>query len=319
MITKKLTTVRQLQANVKRVFGEVFGTTPLRQRLEDILKEAVELSRYTDVPSLKEEAGDLLNSVLQLLSECDWKAEEVSKENLDKIKRRKDQYRSLGRKLSVAILGGAFDPPTRGHIETAQLVLDTSNAFDEIWMMPCYKHVHNKKMAPAKDRLAMCELAAAVDPRIKVFDYEIRTRLRGETYHMVKMLMCAPETHRVNFSIIVGMDNANSFDKWVNYEDLERLIRFVVVPRRGVKRDPRVNWYLKPPHVFLMTERPPMEISSTDVRLAFHRWYSKIVLSKGENWLFARSLVGSNRGMETGVEHTVCDYILKRGLYQKST
>jgi nicotinic acid mononucleotide adenylyltransferase len=68
-------------------------------------------------------------------------------------------------------------------------------------------------------------------------------------------------------SIVIGLDNANTFDKWVNYRDLERMIQFVVVPRPGEKRDPKINWYMKPPHVWVEDDRNIIpELSSTLVR-----------------------------------------------------
>ena len=255
------------QKQVNEVFTNAFGRTPLGERLQDILGEAIELSRYTDLPNLKEEAGDLLASTIQLCTECGWNTNDLINNTLTKIKAREKQYKALGRKVKVAILGGAFDPPTLGHIALAKFVLDASKTFDEVWLMPCNKHMYNKKMASAEHRLEMCRIAASVDPRIKVFDYEIKHNLRGETYNLVKRLQNEDfAKHEYDFSIIVGMDNANTFDKWVNAKELERMIRFVVVSRQGVKRDEKVNWYLNAPHIYMVAETNIPETSSTEAR-----------------------------------------------------
>jgi nicotinic acid mononucleotide adenylyltransferase len=67
--------------------------------------------------------------------------------------------------------------------------------------------------------------------------------------------------------MIIGLDNANTFHKWVNYQDLERLAQFVVVPRKGVERDLNVNWYLQKPHIFLNSEDTNIiDVSSTEIR-----------------------------------------------------
>src|ERR1700710_1637333 len=102
--------IRELQAAVNEKFLAIFGRTPLKERLDDILRLAIRTSRFSDVENLKEQSSDLLNSVLQLCSECGWNADELSALNLAKIERRRAQYQSLGRKLKVAIFGGAFDP-----------------------------------------------------------------------------------------------------------------------------------------------------------------------------------------------------------------
>jgi len=261
--------VREIQAAVNAKFVEIFGRTPLKERLDDILRLAIRTSRFSDLESLKEQTADVLNSVLQLCSECGWNVDELSALNLAKIERRRAQYQSLGRKLKVAIFGGAFDPITTGHIKNAQLVLNYSKEFDEVWIMPCYTHLYGKHMASPEDRLEMCRLAAKVDGRITVSPFEIDHKLGGETYHLVKLLMDDSRLmDRCDFSIVIGLDNAKSFDKWVNYEFLERQIRFITVARPGIVEDPKVQWYRKMPHIYLMpeTDEDLIKISSTDVR-----------------------------------------------------
>jgi len=256
----------EIQKNVRSVFVEHFGRTPLAKRQKDIMRKALEVNRFTDVKNLKEELGQLLCSVLAGIDECEWLAEELVKETLELIKSRADQYKSLSRKLKVALLGGAFDPITNGHIQLAQFVLNASKEFDEVWITPCAHHVYNKEMEDAKHRLRMCELAIKVDRRIKIFDYEIVNDFSGETYHMVKRLLEEPISRTTSFSLIIGQDNANDFNKWINHEELERMARFVIVPRRGIEVNPSVDWYLKPPHIYLKPDDEVMKISSSEVR-----------------------------------------------------
>jgi len=259
--------MKKIQDKIQHTFEENFGYTPLNERLKDIQREFFELMKWDDVQNLKEEAGDLLCSLLQLHTESGWDAEETIKATLNKIKNRSLQYKSLGRKTKVAILGGAFDPITKGHVQLAQFILNTSGEFDEVWIMPAYNHMAGKDMVEARHRLEMCRLACLVDARIKVFHYEIENKLAGETYNFFKRLKTDEELNeKFNFSMVIGLDNANSFDKWVNFEELERMVRFVVVPRKGVDRDPNVTWYLKEPHIFLNQETDIIEISSTFVR-----------------------------------------------------
>ena len=228
-------TIEDLQRTVEATFTEAFGRTPLAERLDDILREAIELHRYTDVKHLEEESGDLLASLLMLYNECGWDVADVIVKTLHKIQARKHQYLTLGRKTNVAVLGGAFDPITKGHIDTARFVLNTSRKFDEVWLMPCYEHINGKDMVSAKDRLEMCKIAAKVDGRIRVCDYEIENRMSGETYKLAKRLLDDEGYNdKYSFSFIIGQDNANDFHTWINFENLQRLIPFVVVPRPGV-------------------------------------------------------------------------------------
>ena len=292
-----------LQQEVNDNFVEYFGRTPIRERMDDILKEAMELHRFTDMRNLKEEIGDLLASSMQLCNEAGWSVEDVVRATLLKIKRRELQYKSLGRKQNVAILGGAFNPPTIGHIKLAQFVLDSSKTFDSVWLMPCYQHMYNKSMATPEQRLEMCRMAAQMDGRIKVCDYEIKEKLRGETYHLIKRLLDEDfAKDQYDFSVIIGLDNANTFDKWVNYEELERMARFVVVPRKGIPRDEAVDWYLKQPHIYLSPENDIPEISSTVVRLACVSIYTGYL---------------THNFVKENLPEGLLDYILEQGLYKE--
>jgi nicotinic acid mononucleotide adenylyltransferase len=98
--------------------------------------------------------------------------------------------------------------------------------------------------------------------------------MSGETYHLVKKLQKEKLNESYEFSFIIGLDNANTFNKWVNYSYLERSIAFTVVNRLGVTRDPKVTWYLNHPHTFLQAENEIPEISSSQIRIELQKFWS---------------------------------------------
>lgn len=166
--------------------------------------------------------------------------------------------------MKVAILGGALNPVTIGHIRSAQLVLE-DQLFDEVWLMPCYDHMYAKKMASSEQRRAMCELAVRNDPRIKVFDYEIKHQLTGGTYKFVKKLFEDKTYKKHSFSLAIGLDNALMFESWANYKELKKTIPFVVLSRKGYEIPRSFDaWFLKSPHIYLQGDVP--KISSTLIR-----------------------------------------------------
>lgn len=182
---------------------------------------------------------------------------------LDRATLEKSEAKS--QRKQIALLGGAFDPPTLGHIAIARFVLDNLD-IEQVWLVPCYKHMYNKEMSSVEHRLTMLGYVIEDDGRIKVCDYEIVHKLGGETYHFVNHLMDGTLSQTYEFSYIIGMDNANHFDRWYNFEELERLIRFVVVPRVGDERDTNVDWYFNPPHIFLRSDKPLPDTASSVVR-----------------------------------------------------
>jgi hypothetical protein len=130
----------RLSAEIAERFESAFGRTPLAERVQDILAQATTLGRFADMGHLREETGDLLCSVLQLCTECGWKPGSLASATLAKIDARREIYARLGRKLKVALLGGAFDPIHLGHTEVAAEVLRLGGV-DEVWLMPCYEHL----------------------------------------------------------------------------------------------------------------------------------------------------------------------------------
>ena len=76
--------------------------------------------------------------------------------------------------MKVGLYGGAFNPVTLAH---TQICRETLKIVDEVWMMPCYGHMFGKQLEHPDFRLDMCQLAARNDPKIKVFNYEIKHQL----------------------------------------------------------------------------------------------------------------------------------------------
>ena len=308
--------IKELLKKIDKTYNMAFGRTPLNRRLEDIRKEASELARYTDLRSLKEEAGDLLTTTLQLINECGWDLEEIVDENLAKIKKRRNQYKTLGRKIQVAVIGGGFNPIIDRDLQIANLILHQSHVFDEVHFMPCFDCSANKKLLSTEHRLEMCRIAVQNDARMKVSDYEIANKLNGSTYNLANRLLedkKFKDTH--SFSFVTSLENANTFEAWDSYEDLERLVRFVVIQYPGEKPKRGVDWYLKSPHIFIEPDQPLSDISSSDIRKAFQILHS----SSGS----ARDYTLNNRinfdpqmAFNKGLDKNVKDYILAKGLYK---
>ena len=302
--------MNKLQRKVSDKFEEAFDYTPLTERKEDIQRQFFKVLNG-DGKDLKKGTGNLLTSLIALCEESGWDYKKLIKDTLLIIDDRIEQYKTLGRKVRVAIYGGGFNPVTKGHIEVAQFVLNTSRLFDEVWFMPVFGHMYNKELESTKHRLNMANLAIN-DGRIKVFDYEIENHMSGETFKLVKKLKEDKQfKDKFDFSFIIGMDNANTFNKWVNYKHLEKLMPFVIIPRKGYKPVDNVDWYRKSHHIFLAGDvysSPIREISSTDVREIIKNYHNSHDIEKQCILIEdLREMVGNN----------VTEYIIKNNLYNK--
>lgn len=171
--------------------------------------------------------------------------------------------------MNIALLGGAFNMITLGHAEIINYVLTNLNTIDEVWVIPSYRHVYNKQMLSFEHRFNMCNLALSNNEKIKVLDYEKTHNLTGETFKLIKTLLNDKNFNKYKFNFIIGLDNANTIDKWVNYKELLNLINFIIVPRAGYYID-NTAWYNQNPHILLHHDNPIMDVSSTLVRTLLH-------------------------------------------------
>ena len=163
-------------------------------------------------------------------------------------------------RLKIGILGGAFSPITKGHISIAEKLIE-KKIVDNVWITPCYSHSYNKNMISAEHRINMVKLACSnskyksvslntskYQDSISYCEYEINKKIEGGTLVFVNSFLNYFGNSRVAFYMIIGLDNANEINKWISYETLIEKIPFIVVNRKGIKRDLNIDWYTKKSH-----------------------------------------------------------------------
>lgn len=133
--------------------------------------------------------------------------------------------------MRVALFGGSFNPPHVGHQLAGLYVLETE-AVDELWLVPCFKHPFDKTLVPFEHRLAMCtRAAAALGPRARVTDCERQLGGESRTLRTVTALQAQHPT--AEFSLVIGADLESEVPSWYGAEQLRRLCRFIVIGRAG--------------------------------------------------------------------------------------
>jgi nicotinate-nucleotide adenylyltransferase len=160
--------------------------------------------------------------------------------------------RGLGR---IGLLGGSFNPPHLGHLLIATAVYAVEE-IDHLWVIPTASHAFGKDLAPFADRVRMCHLAFRhLAGGAAVVDIENRLPTPSYTVTLLRVL------HALRPGIkpvwIAGSDVLADLPRWKEPEEVQRLARFVVVPRRGFEGGARLGIDLP-------------ELSSTDVRTMLH-------------------------------------------------
>ncbi len=133
--------------------------------------------------------------------------------------------------MNIALFGGSFDPPHLGH-QMAMLYALAMARVERLVMVPCFCHPFDKNLSPFEHRLAMARLAAEpFGERVEVSDIE--RQLGGPSRTLRTVAALAQERLGTAIALVVGSDLLAEREHWFAYEELQKKVRFVVVPRAG--------------------------------------------------------------------------------------
>jgi nicotinate-nucleotide adenylyltransferase len=156
--------------------------------------------------------------------------------------------------------GGSFNPPHLGHLLCAELVRERFN-LDKILFIP--NNISPLKENPsvsAQDRFNMVILATKGNPFFKVIDIELKRR--GISYTVDTVRELAKIYPNDKFSLILGIDEANDFKKWREYNFLLNSLSFIILDRPGYDKS-RIKEIFGDKAIFFNMY---IDISSTDIR-----------------------------------------------------
>ena len=132
-------------------------------------------------------------------------------------------------KPEVAIFGGSFDPPHKGH---QQIVLKAVEELDidKLIVLPAYLNpFKDASLASPAKRLEWCHQIFDNIPKVTVDDYEIRQNKSVRTSQSVKHFN---ETCTVKY-LLIGSDNLSTLTQWHEFGWLNNHIVWVIITRKG--------------------------------------------------------------------------------------
>jgi len=130
---------------------------------------------------------------------------------------------------TVALFGGSFDPPHKGH-QAIVKHLSALKDIDNIIVMPAFLNPFKKEtLADASTRLAWCRKIFD-DPRVIVSDHEIS---QGRPVYTIET-MEALQKHYVVKYLVIGADNLATIEKWRGFATLNEKVTWLVFTREGV-------------------------------------------------------------------------------------
>jgi len=148
--------------------------------------------------------------------------------------------KSIKKTMKIALYGGAFDPFHLGH----DLVVRTLRQyFDEVWVLLDIKHPYGKKMAPYELRVQMVKNLVRDLPDVYVFG-------KGKATFFDFLTNEFSGVYGVEYSMVVGLDEALDVDRWHEGQRVIDMIPFVVVGRAGYDAGGS-EWFHRSPHQFI--------------------------------------------------------------------
>jgi nicotinate-nucleotide adenylyltransferase len=140
----------------------------------------------------------------------------------------------LGREraMHLAIFGGTFDPIHNAHLEVARAAA-ASVQLDKVLLIPAGAPPHKAGVthAPYADRVRMAELACAGDPLFEVSRLEEGARRSYSILTIEKLRAGIAPADKLFF--IIGADAFAEIESWFRWEDVGRLVEFIVAGRPG--------------------------------------------------------------------------------------
>ncbi|MBS1767202.1 MAG: nicotinate (nicotinamide) nucleotide adenylyltransferase [Acidobacteria bacterium] len=134
----------------------------------------------------------------------------------------------------IGLLGGAFNPPHKAHLQLARLALEHLG-LDELRFMPSALSPHKPTPGDINDaeRLALLESAiASFDPRARIERIELD---RGGTSYTADTLeLLAAREPDAAWVLVLGSDQLPGLPTWRRAETVFRLAAIAVAPRPGM-------------------------------------------------------------------------------------
>lgn len=134
--------------------------------------------------------------------------------------------------MKIGIFGGSFNPIHNGHVAIGSTMLQVMG-LDEVWYMlsPQNPLKQYADLLDENKRMDIVRHALKDEPGLVAKDYEFSLPRPSYTWNTLQNL------HRDfphdEFTLIIGGDNWDKFDKWAHHEDILATHRIAVFPREG--------------------------------------------------------------------------------------
>lgn len=128
----------------------------------------------------------------------------------------------------IIVYGGTFNPPTKAHEKIANLITKKYRPIKFIFLPVGDAYTWKDNFASFYHRKNMLELVFKADI-FEISNLENANEYKG-TYWALNQIK---ETYKNDVYFVLGADNINELDKWIDYPKLVSEYKFIVLTRKG--------------------------------------------------------------------------------------
>lgn len=157
------------------------------------------------------------------------------------------------------VYGGSFNPPSIAH-ETIVNILLQNYPLARVIILPVGNNYQKSYLINFNYRYSMLKLIFSKDERVVISDYENKKMFEGTLSSLIFL-----EKEYGKLAFVIGSDQIDDFDKWINYEEIMKKYTLIIFRRDEDKIADKMKKYeyLNPTYqVFDFN----CKISSTEIR-----------------------------------------------------
>jgi nicotinate-nucleotide adenylyltransferase len=133
--------------------------------------------------------------------------------------------------MRIAVYGGSFNPPHRGHVEAAKTVARELRP-DRFLIIPAGIPPHKalaEDSPSGEQRMDLCRLAFSEIPGAEISDIELRRE--GKSYSYDTVLQLRTDNPGAELCLVIGTDMLLSFEEWYHFRYLLENCTLAVLAR----------------------------------------------------------------------------------------
>lgn len=146
--------------------------------------------------------------------------------------------------MKTAVFGSAFNPPTRGHLDAIEYVLNHDDV-ERVLLIPSYQHAFAKSMIAYDHRVALLQafVEDIADSRVQAYPVEHLIAEDDKPVYTFDVLSHLENTASGNgeLTFIMGPDNQANWSKFYKAAEIEQRWGVFVVPERKPVRSTMVR------------------------------------------------------------------------------